>query len=81
MSENSEEKEGKKVTKDFLAFLMILGIFYTLAIVLWLILDVFFYLVNFIIIGTAIGFGIGLRPLFSKKNKDKARKLSLALVG
>ena len=81
MSENSEENEGKKVLKDFMALLLVLGIFYTLAIVLWLILDIFFYLVNFIIIGTAIGFGAGLRPLFSKKNRDKARKLSLALVG
>ena len=77
----SEEEKKKRTLKDFKAFILIIGVFYILAIVLWLVFDEFFYLVNFIIIGTSIGLGIGLWPIFSKKNKHKARKLSQALVG
>jgi polyferredoxin len=33
------------------------------------------------IIGTSVGLGMGLWPVYSKKNKHKARKLSQALVG
>lgn len=78
MNEKTEKKEEKR---DFKPLLMILGIFYTLAIVLGLFIGIFFYFVNFIIIGTALGLGVGLYPIFSKKNKHKARKLSQALVG
>lgn len=82
MSEKSKEEEKKKITlKDFKSFIQIVGIFYILAIVLWLVLDIFFYLMNFIIIGTAIGLGIGTVPLFSRKNKYKARKISQTLMG
>ncbi|GAH58510.1 unnamed protein product, partial [marine sediment metagenome] len=82
MSENLKEKEKRKITlKDFKPLILITGIFYTLAIVLWLVLDIFFYLINFTIIGTALGLGIGTEPLFSRKNKHKARKISQVLMG
>ena len=38
--------------------------------------DSTFFLANFLIIGTALGLGIGLWPVFSRENKDIARKIS-----
>ena len=82
MSENSKKEEKKKIKfKDFKDLILITGAFYIIAIVLWLVLGVLFYLVNFIIIGTAIGLGIGTIPLFSKKKRDNARKISQILMG
>jgi len=81
MNEKLEKREKKLSLKDFSIFFIMISTFYTIAIVLWLALDAFFYLVNFMIIGTSIGLGMGLWPIFSKKNKHKARKLSQALVG
>ena len=82
MSENSKEKVKKKITfKDFKPLILITGFFYILAIVLWLVLDIFFYLVNFIVIGTALGLGIGSTPLFSRKKRDYSRKISQILMG
>ena len=70
MSENSKKEEKKKIKfEDIKPLLLITGVFYILAIVLWQVLGVFFYLVNFFIIGTALGLGIGSAPLFSKKKK------------
>ena len=82
MSENSKEEEKKKIMfKDLKSLILITGMFYTLAIVLWLVLDIFFYLVNFVVIGTALGLGIGSAPLFSKKKRDNSRKISQILMG
>jgi hypothetical protein len=79
---NSNETQEKKISwKMFLSFFIIIITFYSIATALWLILDSIFYLANFIIIGTALGLGLGLWPIFSKKNRQKARKLSQALVG
>ena len=66
---------------DFKSLGSMLGIFYSIAILLWLITDSIFYLVNFAIIGTALGLGIGLWPVLSRKNKHIARKMSQVLVG
>jgi len=82
MSENSKEEEKKKITfKDIKPLLLITGMFYILAIVLWQVLGIFFYLVNFVVIGTALGLGIGSAPLFSRKKRDNSRKISQILMG
>ena len=81
MNEKREKKEKKVSLKDFKIFIIMISTFYTIAIVLWLSVGGIFYLVNFMIIGTSIGLGLGLWPVFSKKNKHKARKLCQALVG
>jgi polyferredoxin len=76
------EKKGKKLSlKDFYIFIIMICTFYTIAIILSLATNSIFYLVNFMIIGTSVGLGMGLWPVFSKKKKHKARKLSQALVG
>ena len=79
MEDGSSESE--LALKDFRILVVMLGIFYSLAISLWLLFDSLFYLANFSIIGTALGLGIGLWPVFSKENKDIARKISQVLVG
>jgi len=76
-----KSKESELDLKDFQSLAIMLGIFYSLAIGLWLIFDSTFYLANFLIIGTALGLGIGLWPVFSRENKDIARKISQVLVG
>ena len=81
MNEKLDAKEKKMSLKDFKIFFLMIVTFYTVAIVLWLALDTIFYLVNFMIIGTSVGLGMGLWPVFSKKKKHKARQLSQALVG
>ena len=82
MSENEKKNEKRKITlKDFKPLILITGMFYILAIVLWLVLDIFFYLVNFVVIGTALGLGIGTAPLFSRKKRDNSRKISQILMG
>ena len=69
MNEKLEKKNKKVSLKDFKIFIIMISTFYTIAIVLWLTLDTIFYLVNFMIIGTSIGLGMGLWPVFSKKKK------------
>ena len=69
MNEKREKKEKKVSLKDFLTFIIMISTFYTIAIVLWLALDALFYLVNFMIIGTSIGLGLGLWPVFSKEKQ------------
>jgi len=81
MNEEVDKKAKKLSLKDFKFFIIMIATFYTIAIVLWLALDSIFYLVNFTILGTSIGLGLGLWPVFSKKKKHKARKLSQALFG
>ncbi len=69
MNEKLEKKERKLSLKDFKFFMIMISTFYTIAIVLWLALGSIFYLVNFTILGTSIGLGLGLWPVFSKKKK------------
>lgn len=69
-----------KISKFFPMFLFIF-IFYSIAISFSIIFKSKFYLVNFIIIGTAIALGIGLWPVLPKLKKDFARKISQILVG
>ena len=87
-SKKNEIIEGKVLSmdrklqaKDFLSFIIMIVVFYTIAIALWLAFDSIFYLVNFIIIGTSLALGLGLWPVLSKKKKHRARKLSQALIG
>jgi len=67
--------------KKYSIMITILTIFYTVAITLWLVLDNIFYLINFMIIGTSIGLGLGLWPVLQKSKKHIARKVSQVLVG
>ncbi len=76
-----ECSESELALKDFRSLAVMLGIFYSLAVALWLLFDSLFYLANFSIIGTALGLGIGLWPVFSRENKHIARKMSQVLVG
>lgn len=71
----------KKNLGDFKFLIMILGIFYSIAVSFWLIFDTIFYLLNFFLIGTSLGLGVGLMPVLQKKNKTFARKMSQILVG
>ena len=69
----------KKIFLKFLPGLVIMAVFYTLAIVLRKVLP--FFLVNFIILGTLLGFGFGLWPILKKENKDIVRKITMLFVG
>ena len=69
-NQNGIKKSSFRVYfRKYQMLLYILTIFYTVAITLWLVLDEIFYLINFGIIGTSIGLGFGLWPVFKKKNK------------
>lgn len=61
--------------------LIIMGVFWIVAIVLWQVLDNSFYILNFGYIGTAVGIGIGLYSGLPKKKKHMGRKLAQLLVG
>ena len=61
--------------------LIMMGIFWVVAIVLWQTTGNTFYVFNFGYIGTAIGVGIGLYSALPKKKKHWGRKLSQLLVG
>ena len=67
--------------KDWKFFIIMITTFYSLAIILAIVMNTIFYLFNFMIIGTALSCGIGLWPVVSKKNKRKARMISQFLVG
>jgi len=81
MNEKLEKEKKKLSLRDFLPFIVMIVNFYTIAIVLSLVTGGIFYFVNFTIIGSSVALGMGLWPVFSKKNRHKARKLSQALVG
>jgi ferredoxin-type protein NapH len=61
--------------------LIIMAALWAAGIVLWLTTEKIFYLVNFIYIGTSIGFGISLYILLPKKKKAVGRRVSQFLVG
>lgn len=77
----SDNASQKKTWKQFKLLVYLLGIFYSIAIILWLILGKIFYLVNFVWIGSALGLGLGLWPILPKKRRHLARKLSQLLIG
>ncbi len=66
-----------KTLKQYLAPVICLAVFETVAVVLWLTKDNIFYLINFSYIGVAIALGIFL---FIRKNKY-ARRIAQLLVG
>jgi len=68
MNEELEKKERKLSLRDFLPFIVMICTFYTIAIVLFLVLGSLFYLINFTIIGTSVALGMGLWPVFIYKN-------------
>jgi polyferredoxin len=61
--------------------LIIMGIFWIIAIVLWQTSDEIFYLFNFGYIGTSIVAGAGLYLALPKKKKDWGRRLTQLLIG
>lgn len=61
--------------------LIMMGIFWIIAVVLWQTTGNSFYLLNFGYIGTAIGVGSGIYSALPKKKKHWGRKLSQLLVG
>ena len=67
--------------KKYLMLTVILVTFYSLAIILRLTTGSVFYLMNFIIIGTCIGLGVGLWPVFRRNRKYIARLISQISVG
>ncbi len=61
--------------------LIIMGMFWVIAIVLWQTTGAIFYLFNFFYIGTSIGIGMGSYSLLPRKKKYQGRRLSQLLVG
>lgn len=61
--------------------IVILGFFYTLAVVLWLTTGAIFYLINFSLIGTCLGLGMGLWPILPRRKKYIGRLISQFTVG
>ena len=81
-SKKLQVKDQLEDTKsNFKIMFLFLGIFYTIAIALWVLTSSIFYLINFFIIGTSLGLGMGLWPVLSKRKKHVARKVSQVLVG
>ena len=56
----------QKTFYKFIPGLVIIVLFYTLAVVLWKVKDYPFFLANFIILGTLLGLGFGLWPIIKK---------------
>jgi Fe-S-cluster-containing hydrogenase component 2 len=75
------------MTKDTFSFgslgkpLVIMLVFWLVAVVLWRTTGRIFYLYNFLYIGTAIGAGIGLYVALPKRQKLWGRRFSQLLVG
>jgi len=61
--------------------LIMMGIFWIIAIVFWQITDGNFYLFNFGYIGTSLGIGMGAYSLLPKNKKYQGRRLSQLLIG
>ena len=67
--------------KDLRTPLVILFVFWSIAIALWQIKGNIFYLFNFGYIGTALGVGVGLYSILPRKKKPSGRRLSQLLIG
>ena len=76
----SKKKDGFKIS-DLMTPLIIMGIFWVVAVVLWQTTGKIFYILNFRYIGTAIGVGISLYTVLPGKKKYQGRRLSQLLVG
>jgi len=61
--------------------LIMMAIFWAIAIVLWQTTGAIFYLFNFGYIGTSVGIGMATYSLLPKKNKYQGRRLSQLLIG
>ncbi|MBI4333685.1 MAG: 4Fe-4S binding protein [Chloroflexi bacterium] len=61
--------------------LIIMGIFWLVAIVLWQATGANLYLFNFLYIGTSLGTGLATYSLLPKSKKHRGRKLSQLLIG
>jgi ferredoxin-type protein NapH len=67
--------------KKYSLLFVILAFFYSLAVILGLTTRSTFYLINFIIIGSCVGLGMGLWPVFPRGKKRIARLISQVTVG
>jgi len=61
--------------------IILMGIFWVVALILWLTTGKVFYIFNFGYIGTAIGVGISVYTALPKNKKYQGRRLSQLLVG
>ena len=61
--------------------LILMGVFWALAIGLWQLSGAIFYLFNFLYIGTSLGVGMGTYALLPKQKKYQGQKLSQLLIG
>jgi ferredoxin len=67
--------------KELRVPIIIFGVFWAIAFILWQTSGKAFYLLNFGYIGTAVGLGIGLYILLPKKRKPSGRRFAQLLVG
>jgi len=77
----TKPSEDKLTFSKLRTSLIIMGIFWVVAIVLWQTTGKIFYVFNFGYIGTAIGIGGGIYGALPKKRKYQGRRLSQLLVG
>ena len=61
--------------------LILLIVFWVIAIIFWQLKDNIFFLFNFGYIGTSIGVGLGIYQILPKKKKHWGRRLAQILVG
>jgi ferredoxin-type protein NapH len=61
--------------------LILVGVFWLIAIVFWKTIGDIFYLLNFGYIGTSLGVGLGVYALLPKGKKYQGRRLSQLLIG
>lgn len=74
-------KSLKLNVKSLLIPIILLVVFWTIAVVLWLVTDRSFFLLNFGFIGTSVFIGLGLYEVLPRKKKPIGRKTAQALVG
>ena len=67
--------------RKFKLLFFILTFFYSIAVILYLTTGSQFYLMNFFFIGSCVGLGVGLWPVFQRKKKYIARLISQISVG
>lgn len=67
--------------KKYQAPLILLIVFWVIAIVFWQLKENIFFLFNFGYIGTSIGVGIGIYEYLPKRKKHLGRRLAQFLVG
>ena len=79
MQNKSLEKKSRFATLR--TPIIMTGIFWAIAVVVWQLSGQWFYIVNFGYIGTSIGVGMGWYAMLPKNKKYKGRRLSQLLVG